>query len=81
MRRYQLSLRFQMFNVFNRHTFAGPNTQIGSTDFGKLMPYDLNGTPGPRVVAKFGARDSLFRRRCLTDEIKLTSQLSHIFLR
>ena len=53
--RYQLSLRFQMFNVFNRHTFAGPNTQIGSTDFGKLMPYDLNGTPGPRV-GQFGAR-------------------------
>jgi len=53
--RYQLSLRFQMFNVFNRHGFAGPNTQIGSPDFGKVMPYDLNGVPGPRV-GQFGAR-------------------------
>jgi hypothetical protein len=53
--RYQLSLRFQMFNVFNRHGFAGPNTQIGSQDFGKVMYYDLNGTPGPRV-GQFGAR-------------------------
>ena len=53
--RYQLSLRFQMFNVFNRHAFAGPNTQIGSADFGKVMPYDLNGVPGLRV-GQFGAR-------------------------
>jgi hypothetical protein len=53
--RYQLSLRFQMFNVFNRHEFAGPNTQIGSPDFGKVMPYDLNGNLGPRV-GQFGAR-------------------------
>jgi len=53
--RYQLSVRFQMFNVFNRHGFAGPNTQIGSQDFGKVMPYDLDGTPGPRV-GQFGAR-------------------------
>jgi hypothetical protein len=53
--RYQLSLRFQMFNVFNRHGFAGPNTQIGTADFGKVMPYDLNGFPGPRV-GQFGAR-------------------------
>ncbi len=53
--RYELSLRFQMFNAFNRHGFAGPNTQIGTADFGKVMPYDLNGTPGPRV-GQFGAR-------------------------
>lgn len=54
--RYGLSLRFQMFNVFNRHGFAGPNTQIGSSNFGKVVPFeDLNGSPGPRV-GQFGAR-------------------------
>jgi hypothetical protein len=53
--RYLLSLRFQMFNAFNRHGFAGPNTQIGSAKFGKVMPEDLNGVPGPRV-GQFGAR-------------------------
>jgi len=44
-----------MFNAFNRHGFAGPNTQIGSAKFGKVMPEDLNGLPGPRV-GQFGAR-------------------------
>jgi hypothetical protein len=53
--RYQLSLRFQMFNAFNRHGFAGPTTQIGSQDFGKVTYQDLNGTPGARV-GQFGAR-------------------------
>ena len=53
--RYLLSLRFQMFNALNRHGFAGPNTQIGSAKFGKVMPEDLNGVPGPRV-GQFGAR-------------------------
>jgi hypothetical protein len=53
--RYLLSLRFQVFNVFNRHGFAGPNTQIGTADFGKVLPEDLNGLPGPRV-GQFGAR-------------------------
>jgi outer membrane receptor protein involved in Fe transport len=53
--RYGLSLRFEMFNVFNRHGFAGPNTQIGTSDFGKVLPQDLNGLPGPRV-GQFGAR-------------------------
>jgi len=55
--RYLLSLRFEMFNVFNRHGFAGPNTQIGTADFGKVLPEDLNGLPGPRV-GQFGARFS-----------------------
>ena len=53
--RYMLSLRFQMFNVFNRHGFVGPNTQIGTANFGKVLPEDLNGLPGPRV-GQFGAR-------------------------
>lgn len=53
--RYQLRLYFQMFNVFNRHRFSGPNTQIGTAGFGKVLPDDLNGLPGPRV-GQFGAR-------------------------
>jgi hypothetical protein len=52
--RYQLHLYFQAFNVFNRHGFAGPNTQIGTAGFGKVLPQDLNGAPGPRV-GQFGA--------------------------
>jgi hypothetical protein len=55
--RYQLRLYFQMFNVFNRHRFAGPNTQIGTPGFGEVLPQDLNGLPGPRV-GQFGARFS-----------------------
>lgn len=55
--RSQLSLYFQMFNVFNRHGFTGPNTQIGTADFGKVLAQNLNGLPGPRV-GQFGARFS-----------------------
>jgi len=51
----QLRLYFQMFNVFNRHGFLGPNTQIGTAGFGDVLPQDLNGVPGPRV-GQFGAR-------------------------
>jgi hypothetical protein len=53
--RYRLNLYFQAFNVFNRHGFSGPNTQIGSAGFGEVLPQDLNGVPGPRV-GQFGAR-------------------------
>jgi Carboxypeptidase regulatory-like domain len=52
---YQLNLYFQMFNVFNRHGFSGPNTQIATAGFGQILPQDLNGLPGPRV-GQFGAR-------------------------
>jgi hypothetical protein len=55
--RYLLNLYFQVFNVFNRHGFNGPNTQIGTADFAKVLPEDLNGLPGPRV-GQFGARFS-----------------------
>ena len=55
--RGRLRIYFQMFNVFNRHGFAGPNTQIGTIGFGKVLPQDLNGLPGPRV-GQFGARFS-----------------------
>jgi hypothetical protein len=54
---YQLRLYFQMFNVFNRHGFVGPNTQIGTAGFGEVLPQDLNGLPGSRV-GQFGARFS-----------------------
>lgn len=55
--RYRLRLYFQLFNVFNRHGFSGPNTQIGTMGFGEVLPQDLNGLPGPRV-GQFGARFS-----------------------
>jgi len=45
----QLRVYLQMFNVFNRHGFSGPNTQIGAAGFGEVLPQDLNGLPGPRV--------------------------------
>jgi len=51
----ELRIYFQMFNVFNRHGFAGPDTQIGTAGFGEVLPQDLNGLPGPRV-GQFGAR-------------------------
>ena len=55
--RYRIHMYFQMFNVFNRHGFAGPNTQVGSADFAKVLPENLNGLPAPRV-GQFGARFS-----------------------
>jgi len=55
--RYQLRFYFQMFNVFNRHGFSGPNTQIGTAGFGEVLPQDLNGLPAARV-GQFGARFS-----------------------
>jgi hypothetical protein len=51
--RCQLRVYFQAFNVFNRHGFGGPNTQIGSQDFGRVI--NLYGVPGPRI-GQFGAR-------------------------
>lgn len=63
--RYQLSLKFQLFNVFNRHSFAAPNTAIGSDEEGKMGTYNGPGNPwyakggdlGPRV-GQFGVRFS-----------------------
>jgi hypothetical protein len=55
--RDQLRLYFQMFNVFNRHGFSGPNTQIGTAGFGEVLAQDLNGLPVARV-GQLGARFS-----------------------
>jgi len=52
--RYRLSLRFQLFNAFNRHRFAGPNTTIGDPKFGTVPAENLNGQ-SPRV-GQLGAR-------------------------
>ena len=52
--RYRLSLRFQMFNAFNRHRFSGPNTTIGDPRFGTVPADNLNGQ-NPRI-GQFGAR-------------------------
>jgi len=53
--RRHLRLHFQMFSVFNRRGFSGPNPQIGTADFAKVLPEYRNGAPGPRV-GQFGAR-------------------------
>jgi hypothetical protein len=61
--RYQLSIRFQMFNVFNRHSYGDPNTSIGTDQFGHVGTWDgseylaTGGTPGPRI-GQFGLRFS-----------------------
>jgi hypothetical protein len=50
--RYKLDLRFDMFNAFNRHSYAGPSTAVDS-HLGEIR--DGGGTPGPRV-GQLGAR-------------------------
>ncbi|HWR17965.1 MAG TPA: TonB-dependent receptor [Terriglobales bacterium] len=62
--RYLLTLRYQMFNVFNRRSWGGPNTGIGTAEFGKVGTpdgqghyYAVGGNPGPRV-GQFGLRFS-----------------------
>jgi hypothetical protein len=49
--RYKLSLRFEMYNLFNRHYFADPNTSLGSATFGMVT-----GTTGSPRQGQFGAR-------------------------
>lgn len=64
--RFKLSVRFQMFNAFNRHGLGGPNMGIGSTvrnpwtgqyepSFGKVTWQNVYGGPGPRT-GQLGAR-------------------------
>ncbi len=50
--RMKLNVRFDLFNAFNRHSYAGPNTGVDA-NLGKIM--DGGGTPGPRQ-GQLGAR-------------------------
>lgn len=50
--RYDLTLRLEFFNVFNRDALAGPDTNLGDPNFGKILGY---GGIGGRV-GQFGAR-------------------------
>jgi hypothetical protein len=50
--RYQLSLRLEFFNIFNRHQMGGPNTNMNDEHFGQIQGY---GGLGGRV-GQFGAR-------------------------
>jgi len=50
--RYNLTLRIEFFNVFNRHALGGPNTNLSDANFGKITGY---GGVGGRV-GQFGAR-------------------------
>jgi len=49
---YNLTIRMEFFNVFNRHQLAGPDTNLADPNFGKILGY---GGVGGRV-GQFGAR-------------------------
>ncbi|MFP5205839.1 MAG: carboxypeptidase regulatory-like domain-containing protein [Acidobacteriota bacterium] len=50
--RYNLTMRFEFFNMFNRNQLAGPDTNMADPNFGKILNY---GGLGGRV-GQFGAR-------------------------
>jgi hypothetical protein len=49
--RYRLSVRFEMYNLFNRHYFADPSANIGSPLFGYVT-----GSSGSPREGQLGAR-------------------------
>ncbi len=49
---YNLTLRLEFFNLFNRNQLAGPDTNLADPNFGKILNY---GGIGGRV-GQFGAR-------------------------
>jgi hypothetical protein len=55
---YQLSLRVEFYNIFNRHSYeingCGYSTQIGSQNFGQVVGVNDTGTPARQ--GQFGAR-------------------------
>lgn len=53
--RYAFTLRGEFFNVFNRHSYAGPDTNPTSTTFGRIT--SGGGNPGART-GQVGARFS-----------------------
>jgi hypothetical protein len=50
--RFKLNIRYDMFNAFNRHSFAGPSTGVDS-NLGKIL--DGGGSPDHRF-GQLGAR-------------------------
>lgn len=52
-RRYNLTLRIEFFNAFNRHGLGGPDTNMSDATFGQIISYASS--PGGRV-GQFGAR-------------------------
>jgi hypothetical protein len=51
-RQYNLTLRLEFFNVFNRNVLAGPDTNMSDPTFGQIINY---GGLGGRI-GQFGAR-------------------------
>lgn len=49
--RFRLQLRVEFYNIFNRHSFSNPNTNLGSPDFGYVT--SVSSTPRN---GQFGAR-------------------------
>jgi len=52
-KRYNLTLRMEFFNLFNRHELGGPDTNMGDATFGQII--SQGSSPGGRV-GQFGAR-------------------------
>lgn len=50
---YKFTLRGEFFNIFNRHSYAGPDTNPNSGSFGRIT--SGGGSPGPRT-GQVGAR-------------------------
>jgi len=52
--RYNFTFRAEFFNVFNRHSMGGPNTNLGDPNFGKIQSYGgiggRNGQIGARLT-------------------------------
>ncbi len=51
--RFKLSVRGEFFNVFNRHSFSGPVTNMSDDNFGRIT--DFGGSPDARS-GQIGAR-------------------------
>ena len=50
--RYNLTMRLEFFNLFNRHQLGGPDTNMSDATFGQIINY---GGVGGRV-GQLGAR-------------------------
>jgi hypothetical protein len=50
---YNLTLRVEFFNLFNRHSLAGPDTNLGDATFGQILGYGGIGGRIGQVGARF----------------------------
>lgn len=50
---YNLTFRIEFFNLFNRHSLAGPDTNLGDPNFGQILGYGGIGGRIGQVGARF----------------------------